>query len=127
MVFAYSNSEDIESINSMIKNESYDEAVDAFGKYIENVINDVKTYSEWSDKTINSCYDFGKVFQDVNPSKYIDLLNNKIESIGKDEAEFLHFLKSEIEVNFYSAEDCFGHLNWCLENYPSNPEFVNNK
>lgn len=110
--------------NNKIKGEN--EAVDKFKIYLET-IQEIGPFNieNWRQDWRKKIWKFGEEFKKSNPSDFLIIINELLNSSDIKNKEVLEFIRSEIIVNYLPDHECKKHLEVLIETYPLNPEFRN--
>lgn len=110
--------------NNKIKGEN--EALEKFSVYIET-IQEIGSFSvdDWRQDWRKKIWKFGEEFKIRNPSEFLNLIDEKLNSPLTTNKEVLEFIRSEIIVNYLPDDECKKQLEILIKNYPLNPEFRN--
>lgn len=102
------------------------EALEKFKEYLET-IQEIGNFSilDWRKDWRQKIWKFGEEFKKINPSDFLNLIDEKLNSSTKINKEVLEFIRSEIIVNYLPDNECKKQLEILIENYPLNPEFRN--
>lgn len=119
----------INDIIELIKNNKIrgeNNALERFNNYLES-IQEIGPFSieNWREDWRRKIWKFGEEFKKLNPSDFLILIDNVLNSETVRNLEVIEFIRSEIIVNFLPDLECKKHLIILNEKYPLNPEFRN--
>lgn len=120
--------EEIKEIGKLLKNNGKQIAVEKFTLYLNIIVGQYakKQSKQWSEDWRANIYEFGKIFNEVDATEFIEIIDKKI-SEDTSVREVLEFLKSEICINFFSFESDYikNYLLELTKEFPTNTEFHN--
>lgn len=101
-------------------------AIKKFETYVFD-IQEIGSFSidNWKQNWREKVWKFGEQFKKLNPSGFLNVIDNIIDSESITNREVLEFIRSEIIVNFLPDVECKKQIQILIEKYPLNPEFRN--
>lgn len=101
------------------------EALDKFKNHVAQTKN-IGRYNpiSWDYSYLKRIYEFGQLFAQIDPTFFLSVLDSEISKSTFDQREILHFIRSEILVNFDKRQKQEKYLTDLSREYITNAEFL---